>query len=108
MLCPAVACGPLHGCHTEFFYDSDAECFVLEVWPVGLEEPEEHSGSGHVGDQGLLYELAEFDFTELAKLGGLASFHFSQLHSIFEIAWQEDGQDLELRVHIAPVEVEET
>ena len=36
----------------------------------------------------------------------LEHLHFSQRRQIFEIGWKENGQDLELRVHIEPVEVE--
>jgi hypothetical protein len=53
----------------------------------------------------LLYKLAEFDFTELAKEISLEHFHFSQRRSIFEIGWKEDGLQLELRVHIEPIEL---
>ena len=106
ILCPVAGCWPLHGGHSEYYFDIDAESHVLEVWPVGIEEPEEHGGNGHQQtEHGLLYELAEFDFTELAKEIPLEHFHFSQRRSIFEIGWEEDGQQLELRVHIVPVEV---
>ena len=108
ILCPVVGCWPLHGGHSEYYFDTDAESHVLEVWPVGFEEPEEHGGNGHhQTEHGLLYELAEFDFTELAKEIALEHFHFSQRRSIFEIGWKEDGQQLELRIHIVPVEVAE-
>jgi hypothetical protein len=108
ILCPVVGCWPLHGGHTEYYFDTDAESHVLEVWPVGIEEPEEHEGNGRDHPEpGLLYELAEFDFTELGKEIPLEHFHFSQRRSIFEIGWEEDGQQLELRVHIVPVEVAE-
>jgi hypothetical protein len=106
ILCPVVGCWPLHGGHSEYRFDSDAKSHVLEVWPIGIEDPEENGGNGHhEGDQDLLYELAEFDFTELAKEVSLERFHFSQRRSIFEIGWEEDGQQLELRVHIEPIEV---
>ena len=108
ILCPVAGCWPLHGGHTEYYFDTDAESHVLEVWPVGIEEPEEHDGNGHQQTEpGLLYELAEFDFIELAKDIALEHFHFSQRRSVFEIGWEEDGQQLELRVHIVPVEVAE-
>lgn len=108
ILCPVVGCWPLHGGHTEYYFDPDAESHVLEVWPVGIEEPEEHEGNGHhPTDQGLLYELAEFDFTELAKEIPLEYFHFSQRRSIFEIGWKQDGLDLESRVNIVPLEASE-
>jgi hypothetical protein len=54
----------------------------------------------------LLYELAEFDFMSLHDLP-LEHFHFSQRRQVFEIGWKESGQDLELRVHILPEEVDE-
>ena len=108
ILCHVAGCWPLHGGHSEYYFDTDAESHVLEVWPVGIEEPEEHGGNGrHQAEPGLLYELAEFDFTELAKEIPLGHFHFSQRRSLFEIGWEEDGQRLELRVHIVPVEVGE-
>lgn len=111
ILCPVAGCWPLHGVHSEYYYDTDAELQVLEVWPVGIkepEEPEEHEGNGHhQTEQGLLYELAEFDFSELSKKVTLEHFHFSQRRLIFEIGWEEEEQHLELRVHIVPVEVAE-
>ena len=106
IICPVAGCWGLHGAHSECYYDHDAEAHVLEVWPVGIEELEEHEGNGREqSEPGLLYELAEFDFTELGKEIPLEHFHFSQRRSIFEIGWEEDGQRLELRVHIVPVEV---
>ena len=57
--------------------------------------------NGHEGT-GILYELAEFEFTELIKAVPLEHFHFSQGRSIFEIGWKEFGRDLELRVHLEP------
>ena len=36
----------------------------------------------------------------------LEHLHFSQRRQIFEIGWKENGLDLELRVHIVPMEVE--
>ena len=108
ILCPVAGCWGLHGAHSEYYYDQDAEAHVLEVWPVGIEEPEEHKGNGRERkERGLLYELAEFDFTDLGKETRLEHFHFSQRRSIFEIGWDEHGQHLELRVHIVPVEVAE-
>jgi hypothetical protein len=106
--CPVAGCWPMHGAHSEYYYDDDAESHILEVWPVGIEEPEKHEGNGRQHTEpGLLYELAEFDFTELGKEITLEHFHSSQRRSIFEIGWKEDGQHLELRVHIVPVEVAE-
>ena len=55
----------------------------------------------------ILYELAEFDFTELIKAVPLENFHFSQRRAVFEIGWKEFGEDLELRVHIEPEESED-
>lgn len=108
ILCPVAGCWFMHGVHSEYYFDHDAESHVLEVWPVGIEEPEEVEGNGRQQTEpGLLYELAEFDFTELAKEIPLEHFHFSQRRSIFEIGWAEDGHQLELRVHIVPVEVAE-
>ena len=106
IICPVAGCWGLHGAHSECYYDHDAEAHVLEVWPVGIEELEEHEGNEREqSEPGLLYELAEFDFTELGKEIPLEHLHFSQRRSIFEIGWEEDGQRLELRVHIVPVEV---
>ena len=106
ILCPVSGCWSLHGGQTEFYFDRGMESHVLEVWPVGIEEPEEHEGNGHhQTEQGLLYELAEFEFTDLSKEISLGHFHFSQRRSIFEFGWEEDGQRLELRVHIVPLEV---
>ena len=107
IFCPISGCWPLHGCHCEYYYDEGCEYHVLEVWPVGVEEKDDHQGNGrHRTDKGLLYELAEFDFTELYQEVPLEHFHFSQLHQIFEIGWKEFGKDLELKVHIEPEEVE--
>jgi hypothetical protein len=46
ILCPIDGCWPFHGAHSEFYFDHDAESHVLEVWPVGIEEPEEPEGNG--------------------------------------------------------------
>jgi hypothetical protein len=106
--CPVSGCWFLHGTETAYYYDSNCECHVLEVWPVGVEEPEEHEGNGHErAGREIHYELAEFDFTELVKAVPLENFHFSQRRSVFEIGWKEFGQDLELRVHIEPEEADE-
>ena len=99
--CPIAGCWGLHGAHTAFYYDEDCEYYVLEVWPVGLEEPADHGGNGH-NQPDVLYELAEFEFTELVKQVPLDHLHFSQRRGVFEIGWNEDGRDLELRVHIHP------
>jgi hypothetical protein len=45
--------------------------------------------------------------TELVKAVPLENFHFSQRRAVFEIGWKEFGQDLELRVHMEPEEVDE-
>jgi hypothetical protein len=72
---------------------------------VAVEEPVELQTNGHEGGAPeILYELAEFDFTELIKAVPLETFHFSQRLAIFEIGWKEFGADLELRVHIEPEE----
>ena len=69
---------------------------------------EPHEGNGHEeAEDDVLFELAEFDFTELVKSVTLENFHFSQRRAVFEISWKEFGQDLELRVHIEPEEVDE-
>ena len=101
-------CWGLHGAETACYYDPDCECHVLEVWPVGIEEPEDPSGNGHQRQQpDILYELAEFEFSDLIKEVPLEHFHFSQRRGIFEIGWNEGRQDLELRVHIHPEEPDE-
>jgi hypothetical protein len=106
ILCPVSGCWPIHGCRFEYFHDEDDYHF-LEVWPVAVEEEDDHQGNGHQRtDKGLLYELAEFDFSELHKEVPLEYLHFSQRRQIFEIGWKEFGKDLELQVHIEPEEVE--
>ncbi len=101
--CPVSGCWGLHGAETSYYHDTDLECHVLEVWPVAVEEPVESGTNSHEGaEPEILYELAEFDFTELIKAVPLESFHFSQRRAVFEIGWKEFGQDLELRVHIEP------
>ena len=52
---------------------------------MAIEETETSEGNGQPNEGGVLYELAEFDFTELAKEVPLEHFHFSQRRSIFEI-----------------------
>ncbi len=106
MLCPVSGCWCLHGCHYEYYYDEGCECHVLEVWPTGFEESEEHGGNGHQkAEQEICYELAEFEFGEMIKEIPVEHLHFSQRRQVFEIGWKEKGQDMELRVHIEPVEV---
>lgn len=107
MLCPVSGCWCLHGCHYEYYYDEGCECHVLEVWPVGFHEPEEEGGNGRERQEDdICYEFAEFEFAEMVKEVPLKHLHFSQRRQIFEIGWKEGGQDLELRVHIVPVEVD--
>jgi hypothetical protein len=55
-------------------------------------------------EQGLLYELGEFDFTELTQVVPLEHFNFSQHRQVFEIGWREFDKELELRVHVEPDE----
>lgn len=108
ILCPIAGCWPLHGCQMAYYLDDGTESYVLEVRPVGIPDEDQPEGNGHFQtDQGLLYELAEFDFSDLAKEVSLEHFHFSQRRAIFEIGWQEFGQDVELRVHVEPQEPEE-
>jgi hypothetical protein len=103
--CAVAGCWPLHGGHLEYYFDSDAESHVLEVWPIGFEEPAGHGGNGHHRtEKGLLYELAEFDFLHIAEEIPVEHFHFSQQHALFEIGWSEGGNNLELRIHILPRE----
>lgn len=104
IMCPISGCWSLHGAETVVFHDTEADTFVLEVWPVTVEEPIDEQGNGHDEPADLLYELAEFDFLELAKQVPLERFHFSQRDAVFEIGWKEFGRDLELRVHIKPAE----
>jgi hypothetical protein len=106
--CPVSGCWGLHGAETASYHDPECECHVLEVWPVAFEQEGDQETNGHDGtDPEILYELAEFDFTELVKQVPLEHFHFSQRRAIFEIGWKEFGQDMELRVHIEPQEVDE-
>ena len=39
--CPVSGCWFLHGAETAFYYDRNCECHVLEVWPMGVEGPDE-------------------------------------------------------------------
>jgi hypothetical protein len=103
IFCPAVGCWFVHGCHYEYYYSSDSQSYVLEVWPLAVADqcdPWSDEGSQHQ----LMYELAEFDFMTLVREVPLKYFHFSQRQSIFEIGWNEDGHALELKVHIVPGE----
>jgi len=108
ILCPIAGCWCLHGAETAYYFDHGCECHVLEVWPVGFEEPVRHGGNGHPpSDDAICYESAEFEFTDLIQEVTLEYFHFSQRRQAFEIGWTENGQGLELRIHIVPEEVEE-
>ena len=106
--CPVSGCWGLHGAETSYYYDAGCECHVLEVWPVAVEEEVDAETDGHEGTgPDILYELAEFEFTELIKAVPLEHFHFSQRRAIFEIGWKEFSRDLELRVHLEPEGVNE-
>ena len=106
--CPVAGCWSLHGAETAYYYDRNCECHALEVWPVGFEEPVPHSGNGHKpADDGICYEFAEFEFCDLVKEVPLEHFHFSQRRQVFEIGWKEGEQELELRIHLVPKEVDE-
>jgi len=102
IMCPIAGCWSLHGAETVIYYDKEADTYVLEAWPVRVEQPEDHAGNGHTADGEFMYEFAEFDFLELVKQVPLKQFHFSQRDAIFEIGWPEFGHELELRVHIEP------
>ena len=106
IFCPVSGCWCLHGGHYEYYYDKDCECHVLEVWPVGFREAADEEGNGREHDENdICYEFAEFEFGEMMKELPLEHCHFSQRRQSYVIGWKEDGQDLELRVHIMPVEV---
>ncbi len=106
IMCPIAGCWPIHGAESALYFDNDTETYVLEVWPVGVEEPVEHEGNGHE-ESDLLYELAEFDFLRLVEEVPVERFHFSQREGVFEIGWKEFGHELELRVHLQPAEMDE-
>jgi hypothetical protein len=107
ILCPVSGCWSLHGCHFAYYHDNDDQYHFLEVWPIAVEEEDDHQGNGrHRTDRGLLYELAEFDFSELHHDVPLEYLRFSQRRQVFEIGWKEFGKDLELQVHIEPEEVD--
>lgn len=108
IFCPVSGCWGLHGCHYEYYYDEGCECHVLEVWPVGFKEPREEGDDGQDDAEHMIcYEFAEFEFGEMVKVVPLEHLHFSQRRQIFELGWTEEGQDLELRVHITPVETDD-
>ncbi len=102
IMCPIAGCWSLHGAETVIYYDDDADAYVLEAWPVRVEQSEDHEGNGHAADGEFLFEFASFDFLELVKQVPLTRFHFSQQDAVFEIGWPEFGHELELRVHIEP------
>ena len=107
VFCPVSGCWCLHGGHYEYHYDQGGECHVLDVWPVGFNEPQEEGGNGRSTLEGeICYEFAEFEFGEMVKEVCLEHLHFSQRRHVFEIGWKEHGQDMELKVHIMPAEVE--
>ena len=102
--CPVHGCWPAHGCHYEYYYDSGAGCHVLEVWPVSVDEPDRQPGNWYGDNQrGQQYELADFEFSGLAREISLKHLHFSQRRAVFEIGWREDGLNLALKVHIEPL-----
>lgn len=107
IFCPVGGCWGLHGGHYEYYYDEGCECHALEVWPAGFQEAEKEGSNGRQrDDEGICYEFAEFEFGKMVKEVPLKHLHFSQRRQVFEVGWKEDGQDLELRIHIMPVEVE--
>jgi hypothetical protein len=103
IFCPTVGCWFVHGCHFEYYYNSDSESYVLEVWPLAVAD-ESVPVDGNGSERQLMYELAEFDFMALVTDVPLKGFRFSQRISLFEIGWEEDGHSLELKVHILPAE----
>jgi hypothetical protein len=106
--CPVTGCWPLHGAEFEYYYDRGNECHTLEAWPVGIEESVvEGAGAHNDNAPPLLYEMAEFDFTELPKAVPLEHFRFSQQQAVFVIGWKEFGKDLEIRAHLVPREVDQ-
>jgi hypothetical protein len=93
-------CWSLNGAKTLAYYSPAMEQHVLEVWPVAVKEEEKPEGNGKQADE--LYELAEFNFTELIKAKVFEDFHFSQARRVFEIGWKEDGIDVALLLNIRP------
>ena len=108
ILCPVSGCWGLHGAHYEYYHDDGCECYVLEVWPVGFEQPRQEDGNGQESENVVCYDFAEFEFSETIKIVTLGHLHFSQRREIFAIGWKEWGQDLELRVHLVPQEIDES
>jgi hypothetical protein len=63
ILCPVVGCWALRGGYSDYYFDSDAESHVLEVWPIAIEPPEEHMGNGYPPtDQGLVVRVGRVRF----------------------------------------------
>ena len=107
IMCPVSGCWGLHGAHYEYYHDDGCECYVLEVWPVGFDDPQQEDGNGQETEQYVCYDFAEFEFSEMVELVPLEHLHFSQRREIFEIGWREMGQNLELRVHLVPQEIDD-
>ena len=84
------------------------ECHVLEVWPKSFDETDLTKGNGHEGAEGDICTswLSSISLS-WSRAVTVENFHFSQRRAVFEISWKECGQDLELRVHIEPKEVDE-
>lgn len=80
---------------------------MLEVWPVAFEDSRQEGGNGRDHEDVVCYDFAEFEFSETIKLVALEHLHFSQRREMFEIGWKEEGQDLELRVHLVPQEIDD-
>ncbi len=97
----------LHGAHYEYYHDDGCECYVLKVWPVAFEDPRQEGGNGRDHEDVVCYDFAEFEFGETIKLVSLEHLHFSQRREVFEIGWKAEGQDLGLRVHLVPQEIDE-
>lgn len=107
IVCPVSGCWGMHGAHYEYYHDDGCGCYVLEVWPVAFEDPKPEGANGQDAENVVCYEFAEFEFSETIKLVSLEHLHFSQRREIFEIGWTEMGQDLELRVHLVPQEIDD-
>jgi len=101
ILCPAMGGWSVNGSYADYYDEKGTDYHVLEVWPQGFYDTE-----GGRDDEDICYQFAELEFGEMVKVVPLEHLHFSQRRQIFEIGWKEDGQALELRVHIMPVEVE--
>ncbi len=102
---PVADCWPAHGCHYEYYYDPDRDAHVLEVWPLRVERADAPPvGNYRRTTSGALYEPAEFEFSRLIQRVPLEHFHYSQQGSLFSIRWQQHRQNLELRVHVEPLD----